>query len=152
MADTPPLPPLTAHSLVQQLLPMLYSAAQAQVIRIAAELGIADLVKDIPRSATELAEATATQEGTMARLMRTLTGLGLVTVTESGRYTCSPLGALLQTEHPSSLRHYALLINMDRVFHAWPSLLDSLRTGRRCLQQPFGTAFYASVTTHPQHV
>jgi hypothetical protein len=131
---------------------MIYSAAQAQVIRVAAALGIADLIKDIPRSATELAEATATQEATMTRLMRTLTGLGLVTVTASRRYTCSPLGALLQMDHPSSLRHYALLINMDRVFHAWPMLLDSLRTGQSGFEQTFGTPFYASVQQYPDKV
>jgi hypothetical protein len=149
MADATPRQPPVANAPVQQLLPMIYSAAQAQVIRIAAELGLADLMKESPRSATELAKATGTQEATMARLMRTLTGLGLVTVTENGRYTCSSLGELLQTDHPFSLRHYALLINMERFFHAWPNLLYSLRTGQGGFEKAFGMTPYACFQQHP---
>ena len=149
MADATPRQPPVANSPVQQLLAMIYSAAQAQVLRVAAELGIADLMKERPQSATELAEATGTQEGTMSRLVRTLTGLGLVMVTESGRYTCSPLGELLQTDHPSSLRHYALLINMERFFHAWPHLLSSLQTGHSGFEQAFGMTPYAWFQQHP---
>jgi O-methyltransferase domain/Dimerisation domain len=148
MTDTTGRPP-TANSPVQQLVAMIYSAAQAQVIRIAAELGIADLMKERPSSAAELAEATGTQEATVARLMRTLTGLGLCTVTESGRYTCSPLGELLQTDHPYSLRHYTLLINTERFFQAWPTLLYSLRTGQSGFEKTFGMTPYASFQQHP---
>jgi len=138
---------------VQQLLPMIYSAAQAQVIRVAAALGIADLIKDSPKSATELAEATTTQEATMARLMRTLTGLGLVTVTESGRSVhVFSRGRVITNRSPLFAAPLCPPDQHGPGVPAWPTFLDSLRTGQSGFEQTLGTPFYASVQQHPDEV
>jgi predicted transcriptional regulator len=50
-----------------------------QCIYVAAKLGIADLLKDGPRSSEELAQATDTHAASLYRVLRLLSAVGLLT-------------------------------------------------------------------------
>jgi hypothetical protein len=104
----PPPPPESA--LAQHLLVMALGVAQTAVLCTAAQLGLADQLQDGPKSVAALAEATGTPPPTLARLLAVLAHLGLCTETAPGQFACTPLGALLQTAAPHSLRHFALLM------------------------------------------
>ena len=97
-------------SLAQHLLVMAFGVAQTSVLCTAAQLGLADHVKDGPKSVAALAEATGTHLPTLTRLMGVLVHLGLFVETAPGQFTCTPLGALLQTDAPQSVRHFAMLM------------------------------------------
>ncbi|MGE3542108.1 MAG: methyltransferase dimerization domain-containing protein [Candidatus Tectimicrobiota bacterium] len=129
MTHVPPAPPALAVPLAHPLLAMMLSAAQSQLLRVAAELGIADLVREGPKTVAELAAATGTQVAALARIMRALTALELVAETAPQQYTCTPLGTLLQADSPASLRGYALLFGSPLLFQLWPQLLHSVHTG-----------------------
>src|SRR4029077_10358110 len=49
----------------------------SQAIHVAATLGIADLLKDGPRCANDLAAATGTHPGSLYRLLRALAAVGV---------------------------------------------------------------------------
>ncbi len=51
----------------------------AQAIGVAAELGIADLLIDGPKSGDELAQATGSHPRALYRLLRALAGVGVFT-------------------------------------------------------------------------
>ena len=70
-SSVPALPPQAI------LLDMLCGMMKTQAIREAARLGLADLVKDGPRSTTELAEATGTDRTSLYRLLSTLASLDI---------------------------------------------------------------------------
>jgi DNA-binding IclR family transcriptional regulator len=111
MADAPastaePLSP-THH-----LLAMLMGNVQTQLIRVAAQLGLADLLKDSPKGVEELAEATGANVSALRRVMRALIDLGLVMETEARQFRSTPLGALLEGDAPNSQRAYAILAGM----------------------------------------
>ena len=89
---------------------MALGVAQTSVLCTAAQLGLADHVKDGPKSVAALAEATGTHLPTLTRLMGVLVHLGLFAETAPGQFTCTPLGALLQTDAPQSVRHFAMLM------------------------------------------
>jgi hypothetical protein len=57
---------------------MLIHGQQAQVLIVAAQLGIADLLAEGPRRAEELAATTGTHPRALYRLLRALTGLGVL--------------------------------------------------------------------------
>ena len=97
-------------SLAQHLLVMALGVAQTAVLCTAAQLGLADHLKDGPQSVTALAAATGTHPPTFTRLLGVLAHLGLCAETAPGQCACTPLGALLQTDAPQSLRHFALLM------------------------------------------
>ena len=98
----------TDSSLAQHLLSMALGVAQTSVLCTAAQLGLADHLKDGPKSVAALAEATGTHPPTLTRLLTVLAHLGLCAETAPGQFACTPLGALLQTDAPQSLRHFAM--------------------------------------------
>ena len=140
---SPEMPP--AHP----VLAMMINAAQSQVLRVAAQLGIVDLLRDGPKTVAELAEATGTQAPALARIMRALVYLDLVVETGPQQFTCTPLGTLLQADTPTSLRGYALIGGSPLFFHAWPQLLHSVQTGTSGFAALFGMPFYTYLQHHP---
>ena len=50
---------------------------RSQALAVAAELGIADLLRDGPRSADDLAAATGTDPRSLYRLLRALASIGV---------------------------------------------------------------------------
>src|SRR5512135_420030 len=78
-----------------------------QCIYVAARLGIADLLKDGPRSSEELAQVTATHAPSLYRILRLLAAVGLLTEGDAHSFALTPLGAYLQTGVPDSKRNMA---------------------------------------------
>jgi hypothetical protein len=113
MTTTFSLQPTTDSSLTQQLLAMTLGVAQTHALSVAAQLELADLMKDSPQSVTALAAATRTHLPTLVRLMRMLCHMGVFAEAAPGQFSCTPLGALLQSDAPNSVRHYALLMSGD---------------------------------------
>jgi hypothetical protein len=128
---------------------MMLGAAQTQLIRLMAQLGIADLLKEGPKSMETIATATGAQRLPLTRVMRALARLGLVEETESGQFACTPMGALLQREHPESLRGYAVLFGAEWNFRAWPHLQRSLLSDSSAFENLFGTNLYTYLQEHP---
>jgi hypothetical protein len=110
MTDAVSSQPLADSALAQHLLVMIMGVAQTAVLCTAAQLGLADHLKDGPTSVAALAEATGTHPPTLARLLDVLIHLGLCAEPTPGQFTCTPLGALLQTDAPHSLHHIAMLM------------------------------------------
>src|SRR5436853_6978046 len=79
-----------------------------QCIYVAAKLGIADLLKDGPRTSEELAQATDTHAPSLYRVLRLLSAVDLLTEREAHSFALTPLGAYLQTGTPGSMRDRVL--------------------------------------------
>ena len=136
-------------SLAQQLLAMTLGVAQTQVLCVAAQLGLADLVHDGPKAVEALAAAIGTHAPTLARLMGVLVHLGLFAEPAPGQFMCTSLGALLQTEAPYSVRHYAMLMGGEWFAQAWPHLLQSVQTGTNAFEPVVGMNVYRYLQQHP---
>lgn len=129
------------------LFQVLFGYSRTQLIYASAKLGIADLLQDGPRSAAELAHATATHEDTLRRVMRGLVNMGIFAEDE-GRYALTPVGACLRSGVPNSLRGWALLTG-EVLYDAWGGLLHSLRTGETAFNHIYGMGVYEYLAAHP---
>src|SRR5205823_3634494 len=67
----------------------------SQAIYVAAQLGLADLVADGPRSVADLASATGAHAPTLRRVLRLLAGEGIFAEAEDGRFELTPMAAPL---------------------------------------------------------
>src|SRR5215469_3995058 len=67
-----------------------------RALALAAKLGLADLLKDGPRSATDLAAATQTHAPSLARVMRFLASGGVFAELPDGSFALMPLGEPLR--------------------------------------------------------
>lgn len=112
-----------------QLLDMLYGYRTVQVLYAAAVLGIADQLRDGPRSSDELSAASGAHAPSLRRLLRALSSLGVLVEAEDGRFALTPMGALLCSDAPGSLRAAVLFFGGRRHWTAWAQLFESVKTG-----------------------
>ena len=125
--------------------PLLFQMATAywvsQAIYVAAKLGIADLLKDGPRSCIEVAGATGSDAASLIRLMRTLASVGVFSHVRGDCFALSRLAESLQTEAPGSLR--AIVITIGEIhYQAYGNLLHSIQTGAPAFNNVFGESLF----------
>jgi hypothetical protein len=107
-----------------------------QALYVVAKLGLADLVKDGPRSAAELAQATATHAPSLYRLLRALASTGVFVESAGQRFALTPLAECLRSDVPGSQRALAIM-NGEEFYQAWGDLLYSVRTGKTAFDEIF---------------
>lgn len=139
--DVPP--PLVLQQLIQ-------SFQVSQCIYVAAKLGIADLLKDGPRSSEELARETGTHAPSLYRILRLLTAVDLFAESEERSFTLTPLGVYLRTGVPGSMRTMALAYGEKPFWPVWGALLHSVETGKPSFHQVFGLQTFDYYAQHPE--
>jgi hypothetical protein len=128
---------------------MLTGYWKAQAVSVAAELGLADLLRDEPRTPTQLAEATGTHAPALHRLLRALASLGVFTEDEQGRFALTPLAETLRGDVPGSLRAVAVMMGAEH-FRCWGELLYSVQTGRTAFEKLYGEPIFSYLAARPQ--
>ena len=111
-----------------ELMGLICSGSLSQAAYVAAELGIADHLASGPKDAAELARTTGAHAPSLDRLLRTLTSLELCIEREDGSFALGPMGALLRTDSPDSLRSRFLYWGRYQ-WPVWGNLLYSVKTG-----------------------
>ncbi len=115
-------------------------AAMSQAMAVAAELRIPDLLTTGPKSAGELSRAAACHARSLHRLLRALAAANLCVEHDDGTFSLTAAGALLRTDAPGSMRHWAIRWGRD-LWLEWGNLRHSVRTGetaRRLFKQTDG--------------
>jgi hypothetical protein len=115
-----------------------YSAA----LRAVAELGIADLLAEGPRTSQELAEATATSQSHLHRVLRALAGCGVFAQDEDGRFQLTAAASVLRRDHACSLRDAVLMMTSDAFLEAGVHLLEALKTGGNAFEVIHGMSYF----------
>jgi ubiquinone/menaquinone biosynthesis C-methylase UbiE len=142
--DTPQLPP---HA---QVIQMATAYWVSRALYVAAQLGIADLLKDAAQDAEALAAATGTHAPALRRVLRSLASVGLFTTDAQGRFSLTPLGAVLQSDAPGAARSTVIALSGTFFWAAWGEVLHSLRTGETGIQKALGMSEYEYLAEHPE--
>lgn len=132
----------------QKLSRMISGYWTSQTIYAAAKFGIADLLKDGPRSVEDLAAATNTNAGALYRLLRALASVGLFAEGPPRQFALTPLGELLRSDVPGSQRALALMTG-DEQFQAWGEIVYSIETGQTSFDKIFGQPIFDYLREHP---
>jgi hypothetical protein len=132
----------------QQLDQMITGYWISQAIYAAAKFGIADHLKDEPKTVGELASATSTNADALYRLLRALASVGIFNEVESSRFSLTPLAELLRSDVAGSKRALALMLG-DEQFRAWADIDYSLRTGKVVFDKVFGKPIFEYLGDHP---
>jgi hypothetical protein len=122
-----------------------------QCIYVAAKLGIADLLKDGPRTSEDLAQVTGTHAPSLYRVLRLLTAVGLLTEEGAHSFALTPLGTYLQSGVPGSMRDTVLLYGDKPFWQAWGDLLHRVVTGEPSFHYVFGLSLFDYNQLHPEH-
>jgi hypothetical protein len=143
--EAPALPP--GHALYQMAMGHFVPRALA----LAAKLGLADLLKDGPRDALDLAAATQTHAPSLARLLRLLASVGVLAELPDDTFALTPLGEPLCADAPGSVRALVLLFAGVEVQDAWKELEYCIRTGEPVFRRTApGATPYALMAQSPE--
>ena len=139
---------MTEPSPNEQLDGMITGYWISQAIYAAAKFGIADHLKDGPKSVDELAEATATNADALYRLLRALASKGIFAEGEPRQFSLTPLAELLQSDVPGSKRALALMSG-DEQFRAWAEIDYSIQTGKIAFEKVYGKPIFDYLGDNP---
>jgi hypothetical protein len=123
----------------------------SQALYAAAKVGLPDALAEGPRPIDDVADLLSVHGPSLARLARTLTGLGVLTDAGDGRYGLTPLGYTLTSDSPGSMRDLALMW-METHYAPFAGLKDTVVTGRTAADEHYGMPFFAWLGEHPEQV
>jgi SAM-dependent methyltransferase len=132
----------------QDLLRMGFSFAVSQALYVAAELGIADLLQEGPRSTEDLAQATGCDADALYRVLRFLASEGVFREEAPRRFAQTGLSDALRADAPASPRDFIRMVN-EEPYAAWARLLYSVRTGKPAFDKVFGASRFEWLAGHP---
>jgi O-methyltransferase domain/Dimerisation domain len=131
----------------RELLELLAGPFRAHAIYAAAKLGIADRLADGPRTSAELARQVGADADSLARLLRLLAALGIVT-SGDGRFGLTARGELLSSG-PGSMRDLAICYG-EQLYKPLAQLPHSVRTGEPAFPRVFGKPWLDYYADHPE--
>ncbi len=104
-------------------------------IYVAAELGLADMLVNGPKSIEELAQESRSHAPSLYRIMRALASVGIFFEREDKRFELTPMADCLKS---GALRSAAIMFNADWSDKAWGYLMDSVKSGDTAFEKAYG--------------
>lgn len=128
---------------------LLYRLATAHYVShalyTAARLGVADHLRDGPRTAEELAAATHTHAPSLRRVLRLLVTEGVFVEREDGRFSSTSLGDAL-----AGFGDAAQLFAGPSAWKPWGDLLETVRTGEQAFERVFQQEVFEYFADRPE--
>lgn len=111
-----------------------------------AQLKIADLLEDSPKTSADLANRSSTNEDILYRVLRALATVGLFVESAPRTFSNTPASEFLRSNHPNSMRDMVLWIADPFHFDTYRDMLPTLRDGKTALEHihnkaPFDVIF-----------
>jgi orsellinic acid C2-O-methyltransferase len=138
----------TADADAQHVSALINGYWAAQVLNVAATLGIPERLAPGPRSAEEIAAAAQAHTPSVFRLMRALQTLGICRAVAGGRFELTSAGQLLRADVPGSLRGRALFTG-DMLWRQFGDLGHVVRTGERTRAVASGPEGFEALAADP---
>lgn len=141
---SPELPPQIA------LLQFTTGAWITQAIYVAAKLGVADLMKDGPKSCEELARSSQADAASLRRILRLLASFGVFTETSESTFGLTPMAEFLRSDNPQSMRAWATMMGSDWHWKIWGELLYGAQTGKPAFDHVHNIRPFEYFSLHPE--
>ena len=122
----------------------------ARAYYVAAELGIADLLKERRLTIAELAAATSSNEQSLLRMLRTLAAFGVFAQDRAGRFRMTRRARVLLGDSPGSIRDWLILMGRTELWQGFACTLEGVRSGTPPFELAHGTPFYTYIDEHPE--
>ena len=131
----------------QELFSLTQGFKTTQALYVAAKLGVADHLQQGPRKAKALAKEIGANPKALYRLLRHLAAIGIFSKDESGKFGLTPLGELLRTDNPESMR-YGVIFTGEENYKAAGNLLHAVRTGETAFDNLYGKGHFDWLAEH----
>jgi hypothetical protein len=132
------------------LLRMLDSVVIHQALYAAATLGVADLLKDGPRTTVDLCRQIDVNEAALYRTLRALAGEGVFEETTPRTFANNELSRFLVTGVPGSIRSMIVFKGGGHYFAPFGEILYSIQTGQSARTKMYGMNGFEYLRRHPE--
>jgi hypothetical protein len=132
------------------MMQMLSGMMVAGAVSALARLGVPDLLEDGPKSAEELAPHVGAQAVPLFRLMRATASVGVLAEGPEGKFSQTPLSAVLCTNARPSLRGWATMISQEWHMRGWDHLEYCVRTGKQAAEDIYGKLAFEWFGENPE--
>ncbi len=122
----------------------------AQILYVAARLGLADYLKDGPQGCDDLAYATDSHGPTLRRVLRALASIGILAQDDQQRFSLTPIGELLRSDTADSLRDLVLNALAEERCRAWGGVMHTVKTGETAFDHVFGVGVWQYRAAHAE--
>lgn len=123
----------------------------AQVIGVAARLGVADHLASGPRAGEDLVRAMGTHPGDGLRLLNACVAVGLLSEEKPGVYALTPTGRLLRTDgEGKSFRNQAIIYTGPAFWLPIGRLMETVMSGRSSAESALGMNVWEYFKSHPE--
>ncbi|SRR6266404_225286 len=120
----------------------------SRCLHVVADLGVADMLDDNPKTAADLAATVGADADALGRALRLLAAHGVFEC-RGNMFRHSPASRLLRTDHPHSLRAFARMFGLP-IFWATSGALDhTIRTGHPAGDKSYPGGFWTYLAEHP---
>lgn len=119
-------------------------------IHAAAELGLADLLTDGPRTAADLAAELGTDADATHRLLRACASWGVFRQAGDGRWALTPTADRLRSGSSDSVRDVVRMLGHPAYQRVWGELTESVRIGRPGAERALGRTMWDHVDHDPE--
>jgi hypothetical protein len=143
-------PQLRLPAVPSPLLLLINGYKVSQLVHVAAELGLADVLAKGPLRAEALAERVGADPTALRRVLRALASFGVFAEDAKGRWKLTPLAQSLRSDHPQSMRDFARMMIDDYNWDAWGGLLQGVRDGKPAFDRVHGMPFFDYLQRHPE--
>ena len=140
----------TRPDALAELMAIVTGYQRSRALMIAAELGIADLLRDGPRSVDDLARATQTHAPTLYRLLRALAAAAVFKERPGRVFALTPMSEFLRSDAAVPYGHLARLFGRDYQWAAWGALSHSVRTGENAARHVLGVDVWTYRQERPE--
>ena len=132
-----------------QLLQMIKGYWVSQIVGTLAQLEIADQLAQGPLDCDVLANGIGCEPKATYRLLRASANVGLVSALPDGRFGLTPLGELLRSNVPGSMRDSAIAFTAPGHWLPWGRLAEAVRHGERQTVAALGQELFDYYATNP---
>ncbi|MBW5406048.1 methyltransferase [Morganella morganii] len=140
MSQNIPLTPEKETS-VLRVMDLALSFALPGCLRAAAQLKLADLLKEGPRSVDWLAEQTSTRSALLHKVLRMLVANGIFIAVNDHDYALNTEAEFLKSDHPYSQRHAILMLTDETIWKPAARVTDAIQ-GNPPFESYYHESFY----------
>jgi hypothetical protein len=121
-----------------------------RALYIAAELGIADLLKDGPKSIDELHKETQVDKDALYRILRVLAGFGIFKELKGKVFETNTAGRCLEIENEYSITDFIRWVGSKWIFNLWVDIFASVKNGKSYFKNNFNQDYFKWLEDKPE--
>lgn len=132
---------------LQSLLELLNGYRISQALSVLTRLGIADHLKDGPKTPDQLAGLVSVKPGPLYQILRTAASRGVFAEDDDGNFRHTPMSEYLCSSATGAARTTGLLVG-ELLYDTFGQMMHSVQTGEPAFNRAFGQSFFDYLSSH----